>query len=288
VCYAEMSEVEGNVGSGGGGEEAKVGIVEQQQQPAGSGDRPLRQGPSSTKKLRRSRSSSSSSSSGSSSTSSSSSSSSSSSDSSSDSEENDGFTSAVKKQKKKKKRVRSARQHRSGSNSQGEEDEEGVGLPRRDPGQRAQPPRQAPGPPQPPPQYDDRGMPVLDFLRQQLRVNDSRLREMFVTDHATVRNAIVGRMVAAYYGKAPIKFKCDEMSREGANKLPAFMNLPRGATVMNHLERNQKLKLEHPSYPCLIQYGGFVNKRRYDGEKHRSYFPIELMFMVQPTGVGHH
>jgi len=90
-------------------------------------------------------------------------------------------------------------------------------------------------------------------------------------------------MVAAYYGKAPIKFKCDELSREGANRLSAFMNLPRGATVEQHLMRNQKLALDYPNYPCLIQYGGFVNKRRYDGERHRSYFPIELMFMVPPV-----
>lgn len=45
------------------------------------------------------------------------------------------------------------------------------------------------------------------------------------------------------------------MRRQGADMLPAFINHPRGDTVMPYLEGDQKMTLAHPSYP-LIKYGG--------------------------------
>uniref|UniRef100_A0A183CMF9 PAZ domain-containing protein n=1 Tax=Globodera pallida TaxID=36090 RepID=A0A183CMF9_GLOPA len=108
------------------------------------------------------------------------------------------------------------------------------------------------------------------YLMHTLSISDvDRLGLEIRLRHETVREALIGKFVFAVYAKIPINFRIHDVTIESANQLRAFKN---GPSVEEYFRKKNRIMLEHPQLPCLVQRGG---------DNHKSFFPMELMFLNQ-------
>lgn len=93
----------------------------------------------------------------------------------------------------------------------------------------------------------------------------------------------MGKTVTCYYPKQPMSIKVDELSEKPAERTAAFCHMPGGKSVAEHFATHHQLPLRYPDWPCVVSVGGQVNKKKamygQKKEKHRSYYPVEMMFI---------